>query len=141
MTYIDSYYCTKCKKEHWRNSDIGRRHVEFSKPKLKAYDVRFKIHCPTGYKRKILAKNFDEASDIADSEATGIGIDPDITVDYNVVGLWKKRKGLHKKRVKRENNPEFKKETITRIHPKTGKRFKQTVYVRNWKYILRELRK
>jgi len=29
-TKIDSYYCKKCKNIHWTNTDIGRKHANYS---------------------------------------------------------------------------------------------------------------
>ena len=113
-----------------------KKEKELKKKGYKPYDVRVSLHFPRGGKYKVWAKNKEDA------ESTGVGIvdtetlSPSRAGGSSTVRTWKKPKHP-KTRTKRKNNPRYVPKKVKRIHPKTGKKFTQTIYVHSkdwWKH-------
>jgi len=129
MPYIDDGKET----EYYGKSLSKKKEEELRKKGFKPYDVRIGISFPKGEKMKVWAKNRDDAATVGNKVADGIMLDPKTTGGITSIKEWPKGK---KTRMKRKNSKRFKPVKVERIHPKTGKKFTQTVYkhTKEWYY-------
>ena len=110
-----------------------KKEEELKKKGYKPFDVRVSLTFPRGGKYKVWAKNKEDAN------ATGSGIvdyqtmDPETSAGSHSVRIWKKP-NQPKTRKKRKNSKDYRPVKVTRVHPKTGKKFTQTIYkrIRSW---------
>ena len=113
-----------------------KKEAELKKTGYKPYDVRYGISFPRGGKLKVWAKNESDAHSTGANEQAGI-MDAAPSWGHPIdVKAWKKP-NHPKTRTKRKNNPRYVQKKVKRTHPKTGKKFTQTIYVRSkewWKY-------
>ena len=128
MPFIDDGKSTK------QLSKISKKkEKELRKQGYKPYDVRYGVSFPRGGKIKVWAKNKDDAHSVGHREQTNVMVSAPAWGHPIDVKAWKKSKS----RMKRKNNPRFKAVKVTRTHPKTGKKFTQTIYVHSkdwWKH-------
>lgn len=100
---------------------------------FKPFDVRYGVSFPKGAKIKVWAKNRNDAHSIGAREQANVMMNPNTWGHPIDVTTWKKSKP----RMKRKGNPRFKAVKIKKIHPKTGKKFTQTIYKHSkdwWKH-------
>lgn len=128
MPFIDDGKKSKYKEK------ISKKEEKALKDKgYKAYDVRYGVSFPRGGKIKVWAKNRNDAHNVGYREQTNVMVSAPSWGHPIDVTTWKKSKP----RMKRKNNPRFKAIKITKIHPKTGKKFTQTIYKHSkdwWKH-------
>ena len=106
------------------------------KTKKKIYEGRLHIVLTGGYATKVKAKNLEEAQGKIQREHEDYTMDPYVRGYGEIVGKWE-----DKKFVKRKDNPYFKSEIIERVHPKTGKKYKQKVWKRDFDYRWGDIKK
>lgn len=113
----------------YEKSISKKEEEKLRKEGLKPFDVRLTFRFPKGQKIKVWAKDKDEAGNIGSHVADNILMNPESeggAIWGKPVRPWPTEK---KTRMKRKSNPKrFKAIKIERIHPKTGKKFTQTVY-------------
>lgn len=131
MPYIDDG------KKSTRYDKISKKkEKELKKKGFKPYDVRYGVSFPRGGKIKVWAKNKNDAHSTGLNTQDNVLMDPKNTGHPISVKPWKKP-NHPKTRVKRKGNPRFKQKRITKIHPKTGKKYTQIIYKHSkdwWKY-------
>ena len=115
-------------KESIRYTKISKKkEKELRKQGFKPYDVRYGVSFPRGGKLKVWAKNKDDAHSTGISEQDNVMLSAPAWGHSIDVKAWKKPKHP-KTRTKRKNNPRFVPVKVKRTHPKTGKKFTQTIY-------------
>ncbi len=110
-----------------------KKEKELIKQGFKPFDVRYGVSFPKGAKIKVWAKNKDDAHNVGYREQTNVMVSAPAWGHPIDVKAWKKSKP----RMKRKNNPRFKAVKVTRVHPKTGKKFTQIMYKHSkdwWKH-------
>ena len=131
MPFIDDGKTTK------RYDKISKKkETELRKKGFKPYDVRYGVSFPKGGKIKVWAKNKNDAHNTALGAQTNDMISASSTGHPISVRTWKKP-NHPKTRTKRKNNPRYVSKKVNKIHPKTGKKFTQTIYVHSkdwWKH-------
>jgi len=129
--YVDDGKKTEYKKK------ISKKEEKALKNKgYKAFDVRYGVSFPRGGKIKVWAKNEDDAHGVGFRKQSDIMMEPTPMGHPIDTKLWKKPKHP-KTRTKRKNNPRYVPVKVKRTHPKTGKKFTQTMYVHSkdwWKH-------
>ncbi len=122
MPYVDDG------KESTRYDKISKKKEKALRKKgFKPYDVRYGVSFPRGGKIKVWAKNKDDAHSTGLGAQTNVMITGDSTGHPIEVKPWKKP-NHPKTRMKRKDNLRFRQKKITKVHPKTGKKFTQIIY-------------
>lgn len=118
MPFINGRYVPKISK---------KKEEALRKQGLKPFDVRYGVSFPKGGKIKVWSKNKDDAYHVGVREQDNVMLSPTSYASAPRVKPWKKPKHP-KTRMKRKNNPRFVPVKIKKVHPKTGKKYTQTIY-------------
>lgn len=124
------------KETTYKNKITKEEEKTLRKKGYKPYDVRVSLHFPRGGKFKVWAKNKDDASTFGIDVVGAQTLSPSRAGGSSSVRAWKKPKHP-KTRTKRKNNPRYVPKKVKRTHPKTGKKFTQTIYIHSkdwWKH-------
>ena len=123
MPFIDK----KNEPAEYHSKISKKKEKELRKKGMRPFDVRYGVSFPKGGKIKVWAKNSDKAYIVGAREQEAVLMDPKSGGNAPSVRAWK-NSIQPKTKMKRKNNPRFKAVKIEKTHPKTGKKFTQTVY-------------